>query len=381
MKNFKISFVTTYDAGNIHNWSGTAYYMSKALEKQQNELHYIQKLYAPPGLLLRAKYFYYKFLAKKAFDFNREPAIEKNYARQIHALLRPDTDIVFSPGSLPLSLVKTKKPKVFYTDATFAGMLGFYDIFSNFCEETIRHGNYLEQEALDSASMAIYSSDWAAQTAIDHYHADPDKIKVVPFGANIKCDRNLEDIKKIVSNRSLKECHLLFLAVDWNRKGGDMAVKTARKLNEMGLSTCLHIAGVRKLPLFPVPEFVINHGFISKSTQEGNDKISALLAKSHFLILPTMADCSPIVHAEANSFGLPCISTNVGGIPTIINNNVNGMLFSPDDNEILYANCIYSLFKNKEAYRELCLSSYNQFETKLNWDVAGKSLNSLFRQL
>ncbi|MFM6811314.1 MAG: glycosyltransferase [Dolichospermum sp.] len=72
-----------------------------------------------------------------------------------------------------------------------------------------------------------------------------------------------------------------------------------------------------------LPDFVKVLGFIPKSTSEGKNKIYQLIADSHLLILPSIADCSPIVFCEANSLGVPCISRNVGGISTIIKDNLN----------------------------------------------------------
>ena len=135
---------------------------------------------------------------------------------------------------------------------TFVILIGFYDDYSKLSAETIRDGNRLEQKALDSAALAIYSSDWAAQTAINNYKVDATKVRVVPFGANIECDRSLNDIKSIVSSRSKGECNLLFLGVDWKRKGGDLAVKIAEELNKQGLKTKLHVAGIKKIFLFPI---------------------------------------------------------------------------------------------------------------------------------
>lgn len=377
----KIAYVTEYDALDIHNWSGLGYYIAKALEQQNNELDYLGNLDKHSSIQLRVKSRLYQMMTNKAFHVCREPFIAKRYSRKIVALLKTNTNVIFSPGTIPISLLDINKPKVFYTDATFAGMVGFYEHFSNLCSETIRHANYLEQMALDSAALAIYSSDWAAQTAIDNYNANPGKIRVVPFGANIECNRNFDDIKTIVDSRSVKECHLLFLGSDWKRKGGEMAIRVATKLNEIGIKTILHTAGIKNLPVTNIPDYVINHGFISKATKGGKDKINELFTKSHFLILPTNADCTPVVYSEANSFGLPCISTNVGGISTIVKNNLNGRIFSLKDDENVYAGYIQSIFNNERLYKQLCYSSFGEYEKRLNWNVVGKSITGLLKEL
>jgi glycosyltransferase involved in cell wall biosynthesis len=230
--------------------------------------------------------------------------------------------------------------------------------------------------------LAIYSSEWAAKTAIDHYGVDPGKVRVVPFGANLESSITYDEMKEIVARRSSPECKLLFLGVDWKRKGGDMAVKVTANLNELGINDTLHVAGINNLPFSREEHpYVVNHGFISKSTKEGRNKIIQLLLQSNFLLLPTLADCTPIVYSEANSFGLPCITTNVGGIPSIIRDDVNGRMFSLESDSSDYAKYIKTTFENQGRYRELCYSSFGEYENRLNWKVAGQSVTKLITQL
>ncbi len=374
-----IEYVTTYDATDIHNWSGSGYFIAKALKEQAAEVRYIGNLQADHSFLLNVKKLYYKRI-KKSFLPDRDLSIARQYAKKAASAIHADTDIIFSPGSLPIALLESNKPKVFYTDATFAGMLGFYESFSNLSKETIRHGNELEQMALDSCSLAIYSSDWAAKTAIDNYNVDPAKVKVVPFGANILSQRDHQQISAIISGRSETECHLLFMGVDWARKRGELSVAVAQELNRLGLKTTLHVAGIRNLPS-GLPDFVVNHGFISKSTPSGTEKINQLMSSCHFLILPTKAEAYGLVFCEAGSFGLPSIATNVGGIPSILENDVNGRMFPLSATEKEYATYIFSLFADREKYRRMAFSSFEQYENKLNWKVAGRKLISLLEKL
>jgi glycosyltransferase involved in cell wall biosynthesis len=377
----KISYVTTYDALDIHNWSGLGYSIGKMLVDQNAEIDYIGNLQTQVNLTLKLKRRAYQLFSKKGFDISREPIIAKQYAKQVQMRLNTNSDVVFSPGSIPIALLESKKPKVFYTDATFAGMLGFYDSFSNLCSETIKHGNYLEKVALETSNLIIYSSDWAAKTAIDNYSIEPNKIKVVPFGANIVSKRSLNDIKDIINNRSSQTLNLLFIGVDWIRKGGDLAVNITKELNNLGIRTILHVVGINKLPCENVPNFIVNHGFISKNSKEGIEKIEQLFINSHFLILPTLADCTPVVYSEANSYALPCISTNVGGIPTIIKDDINGKMLSLQSGIKEWSNYISNSFADKEKYKELCMTSFEEYENRLNWNVAGKTIMNLMKEL
>lgn len=376
----KISYVTTYNAKDIHQWSGLGYYLAQSLENQGTEIDYIGNLNFKNELFFKAKQFWYQRFGKR-YQRYRESFVIKDYAKQVLKKLPASADIVFAPGSLPVTYLDTKKPIVVYNDATFAGMINYYDAFSNLCAETIKKGNELEQQALDNCTLAIYSSDWAAESAIKNYNVSPSKIKVVPMGANIACNRSIADIKEILKNKSKDVCHLLFLGVDWVRKGGDLVLETARLLNERGIKTELHIAGIADLPVKNLPSFVKSYGFISKSTPEGQKKLSALIAQSHFLVVPSQAEAYGLVFCEANSFGLPAIATKTGGIPTIIKDDVNGFTFDLNAKAPEYADYIQSKLTNYQTYEALALSSFNEYQQRLNWEVAGKQIVELLKEL
>jgi glycosyltransferase involved in cell wall biosynthesis len=60
-------------------------------------------------------------------------------------------------------------------------------------------------------------------------------------------------------------------------------------------------------------------------------EVDRLLAASDVFVLPTYAEGFPNSLLEAMSFGLPAITTPVGGIPDTITDNVNGFLIEPGD--------------------------------------------------
>ena len=69
--------------------------------------------------------------------------------------------------------------------------------------------------------------------------ADPEKVEVAPFGANMRITHTREDVVAAVAHRPPESCRLLFVGVDWYRKGGDRALESATILNDWGLPTGL----------------------------------------------------------------------------------------------------------------------------------------------
>jgi glycosyltransferase involved in cell wall biosynthesis len=375
----KIAYVTTYDASDVKNSSGSGYYIAKTLEEQGLRLDYIGPLNKNAKFLFVAKKLFFRSFFRQTQFVEMEPRILQSYARQVsRSLSSLHIDAVFSPGTIPISALESQKPIIFWSDAVFAGMVNFYPTFCHFTQESIRNGNQMEADALSRCRLAIYSSEWAANLAVENYKVDKAKVKVVPYGANIHCDRSWEDIKAMIDNRPTNRCKLLFNGVEWSRKGGDKALEIAIRLREQGLPIELSVIGCT--PPIKVPEFVRVYGFISKSDHGGVTALNELYAGSHFLILPSRADACPVVFAEASSFGLPSISRDVGGISSAIRNGLNGRVFSIDADVSEYCSYISDLMLNPTRYRDLALSAFGEYQSRLNWQVAGKKVKKLLEE-
>lgn len=57
----------------------------------------------------------------------------------------------------------------------------------------------------------------------------------------------------------------------------------------------------------------------------------SLLSTANVYILPSYIEGLPVSILEAMNYGLPVISTEVGGIPEIVSNDINGFLITPGD--------------------------------------------------
>jgi glycosyltransferase involved in cell wall biosynthesis len=378
----KIAYATQHDPKDIDRFSGTTSYMAEALRTCSSTFQPLGPLDTRLLKLLKLKELYYESLIHKRYLRNREPALLRYYAWQLQQKLKrttPVPDVIFSPETVPIAHLDCPQPIVFWVDATFAGMVDFYAKFMNLCPETIRQGHQMEQMVLDKCSLAIYASDWAAKSAIAHYDVPPEKVKVVPFGANIECSRSFDDVQQLVQSRDQQVCQLLFIGVDWVRKGGDIALQVASGLNAQGLKTELTVIGCHPESDEPLPAFVKPLGFISKGSATGMATIQKALTTSHFLILPSVAECFGIVFCEASSYGVPSIATRVGGIPTAIKDHQNGKLFPLGASIQDYCSFIVDTFSDSSRYTELALSSFNEYQTRLNWSVAGKAVQHLIQ--
>lgn len=377
----KVSYVTNYDAKDVKQWSGLGYYIAHALSEAGVQLEYCNALTVKNHFLLKLIDRFYKRVLHKNFDLYREPMVIRDYARQIQKHLdQHPADIIFCPSSVPIALLKTNVPIVFYTDTTFAGVVDFYPEYSNYCKRTLRLAHQMESAALQNAAAVIYSSDWASKIAIDYYKADKSKMNEVPFGANVSSNYNRNEVEAIIDNRSEETISLLFLGLWWERKGGNIAFEIVKQLNEAGVKAELLIVGCKAEIKGEKPAWLKEYGFVSKASAEGRELLNSIMCNAHFLLLPSLADCTPVVFSELNSFGVPSISTSVGGIPYIIKDGVNGKTFSLEASIDEYVDYIREYALNKEQYKQLALSSYDEYSKHLNWKSIGLKLKKIIEE-
>lgn len=379
----KIAYVTTYDAADVRQWSGTGHFIARALQSENTTIEYVGNLKERYSLLMKGRQYLCQKLLKKDYLRARSKTITHGYARQVaEQVARSRPDVIFSPGTIPVSYLDCDVPIVIWTDATFSGMVGFYPSFSNLTRQSIIDGNAAERAALERCALAIYSSEWAARSAIEQYGADPAKVKVVPFGANLQHEPTEQEMRKRVAERPRDVCKLLFLGVDWERKGGDIVLAVAQELNRRGIRSELTLVGCAPpKTLHPLPDFVKPLGFISKATPNGTERLDRLISESHFLFIPSRADCTPIVFGEANSFGVPCLGTDVGGIRSVISDGVNGYALPPGASIDAWCDLIGGHMRDYARYTALAHASFAEYRRRLNWSVAGEQVRDLMRGL
>ena len=387
----RIAYLTSYDVLDPAKWPkqilglcSAGHHIAKTLECQSTHLDYLGPLEKiKPSLRHKLKWHLNRKLFNKDYFYFLEPSVLEKYCAQIAARIEKfDSDVVLCPeNTIPLAYFECKQPMVLWTDAPLYTSINYYSWLNNLSEETINHLYAMEKRSLDKCKLLIFLSDWAAQTTIETYGIDPAKIAVVPWGANLETNREFEDIKNILAAKNNECCKLLFIGVDWIRKGGDTAFEIAKELNCRGVKTKLIVVGCQPIIEEPLPAFVTVLGFINKYNQEGADKINKLFSESHFLIVPSKAEMFGHVFCEANSFGLSCLATQVGGIPSVVTDNVNGKTFPLNASISEYCDYIASMMDNDNDYKELAYSSFNEYKSRLNWSVACQTAKKLIQEL
>jgi glycosyltransferase involved in cell wall biosynthesis len=197
-------------------------------------------------------------------------------------------------------------------------------------------------------------------------------------------EREPQDIERIISARldKLKSKLTLFCSgVNWYRKGIDVAVKVVERLNASGINTELLVAGCSPPKGESIPEYVHLLGFISKAQPQGVVHLARLYETSHWFILPTRADCSPIVFCEAASYGLPSIASRTGGVESLVREGVSGWPCDPASTPQQWADRISAIVRNPTVYANLCRTTYAEYKKRLNWTTSGATIKKVLEEL
>ena len=96
--------------------------------------------------------------------------------------------------------------------------------------------------------------------------------------------------------------------------------------------------------------------------------------------IPSRNDPLPTVVLEAMVARKPVIGTNIGGIPFMIEDGVNGFIV-PDEDFKSLANKLQYFISNPDEVKKMALSSRNKAIQQFSWEIIGKSLLSELIQL
>jgi len=382
-KPLRVAYVTSSNPSDPYAWSGINFAIRKALEAQGATVIPIGPLRYRWTGLRRAWSLASRRLLRRQSLWNVEPSLLGEYGSQVADLLRDrDCDVILSPGTHAISHLETDLPIVFWTDAPFTAMLDYYPWYSRVSARSRRHGLDCDDRALRKCAAACYSSRWAAQAAIAEHGVDPSKVQVIPFGANLPSSVCEGDLPALAEQRLQKPWRLLFVGVEWERKGGDTALAVARELNEAGHPAELIVVGCGVPKSYgPLPEWVRLEGFVSQHDQQGQQRLADLYRSALFYVMPSRAEAYGIVFCEATSYAVPCLARDTGGVGSIVQNGRNGQLFALDAPAAEFTRLIIECASDPDRYRKMMFDALRISTERLNWPASVRVLKGVLEKV
>lgn len=263
-------------------------------------------------------------------------------------------DAILVVGSESCAFCETSVPLFGFGDSVFGSRIDLYadQQSSRLSGATIRNAAEVQQLALDRMRVFFITSRWAWDRAVGKFGYSG-RVEVTLIGANMS---HLDVPPPPVSG-----LRLAWVGVDWIRKRGQLAVEIVAALRARGLDARLEVVGPVQVP--SKPDWVTLHGRLTAGTG-----LSAAYGASSALLLPTEADLTPIVIAEAAMHGRTVFAPPVGGIPEMVENGVSGVLVTSEDPKV-WAEAI--------AVSDLAAlgqGARRRYDERLNWRAIARQM-------
>jgi glycosyltransferase involved in cell wall biosynthesis len=146
---------------------------------------------------------------------------------------------------------------------------------------------------------------------------------------------------------------------DFFRKGGDIAVKAFKVVQEKLPQATLQIVGVAE---GPKADNVFYKGNVSSK-----EEIAKMFLNADIVLGPARCDPYPGFIVEAMGFGTPCIVSDRDGMPEIVDNGINGIVLQQLD-EASLATAIIDLLPDLDKLKRFSAAAKNKVVTQLNWE-------------
>jgi glycosyltransferase involved in cell wall biosynthesis len=109
------------------------------------------------------------------------------------------------------------------------------------------------------------------------------------------------------------------------------------------------------------------------------DDVKPVFRESDFLILPSRSEGMPNVILEAWSQQLGVLSTAVGGVPEMIEDNVSGLLSTPDDAEALADRLMYAI-EHPDKMAEFGRKGFEIVRERYSYEKQAELLENIYTE-
>jgi glycosyltransferase involved in cell wall biosynthesis len=260
------------------------------------------------------------------------------------------------------SLYNTSVPGVpyfVYTDHTHLSNLNYPD----FDRRELRSPEWiaLERSIYESATVVFTRSTDVAADLVRYYNIPPDKIECVYAGSNVDVKNAGEPNNNGYSNK-----RIIFVGVDWLRKGGAELQEAFRTVLKSHPDAHLTIAG-SNTPV-DLPNCTVL-GPVNASD------LSRYYTEASVFCLPTKREPFGIAFVEAMMHRLPIVATAVGAVPDMVEHGVNGFLVEPGKAEPL-AQALCTLLDSPQLCQQFGRRSYDKAVERYTWEGTGQRIRN-----
>lgn len=217
----------------------------------------------------------------------------------------------------------------------------------------------LEHEIYDHATKIFTASNFARDSAIADYHCEPERVVCVYTGINVAIAPP--------AHKDYTAQKILFVGVEWERKGGPEVVAAFKK----ALVVCpnAHLTIIGCSPTVDVPNCTVV-GRIPK------EQVAPYYREATIFCMPSRIEPAGIAFTEAAMYKLPIISAISGGVPDRVIHGETGYLISVGDVAAL-AQYLIELLTSPERCQTFGEAGYRLASEQFTWERVGNVMHDV----
>jgi glycosyltransferase involved in cell wall biosynthesis len=254
-------------------------------------------------------------------------------------------------------------PHFVYTDHTHLANLGYPE----FDPRTLRGGRWiaLERALYEGAATVFTRSRHVSASLCTQYGLAPERVECVGAGSNARVPDGEP------RGRDPRAPRILFVGVDWERKGGPDLLAAFARLHGDHPEARLVIVGCE--PTIDAPGVEV-HGRCPV------EEVHRHFEAASIFCLPVYREPFGVVFVEAMHYALPVVATRVGAIPDLVESGENGWLVEVGDVAGLTAS-LDRLLREPESREKMGARSRDRARADYTWPRVAERIANTMREM
>lgn len=245
-----------------------------------------------------------------------------------------------------------------YHDANLPLVLREADWLQDQSASHVRRVLRTERQLADRIDVIFTMSDWLRNSFIEDFEQAPDKVVTIGSGANAP------ELPDAIPERSYDSPRFLFIGFTFELKGGEDLVEAFREVRSKRPDAELWIVGPEPREQMPGVRW---WGKVDRRTEAGDAEMRRLHREATTFVVPSRYDSFPNVFLEAMAYGLPCIGSDAGGIPEMVDDGSTGLVVPRRDPKQLAA-AMLTLADDPARARQFGERGFDRLHERFTWD-------------
>jgi alpha-maltose-1-phosphate synthase len=266
------------------------------------------------------------------------------------------------------SIVKGRSRCFSYHDGNLAQMAQSPYFPKGFSRKKLRSALAYEGEVYASMDLIFTMSEYLRRSFIEDFGVPESKVVIIGGGVN------LPEIPEVRHEKDYSTQQILFVGVEFQRKGGPLVLEAFRRVRAARPSATLHIVGPRRLEdIGKLGDGVKFHGFLDRNDPAQGAVLRRLFSDAVLFVMPSLYEPFGIAPLEAMTYQVPCILTNRWAFPEMVEPGLSGELVEPADQEGLTDRMMH-LLDRPDLLRGYGAISRNRVMQKYTWESVVSNL-------